>query len=684
MALDTTDPLTAPMPAPPVRQFSFTDFQTNNPTAPPPGDRLDAEFDRVNTSITQTLEWASVSINSDGTLKEQNVGQNGQNAQSDIDYSVALAQDYAEVTMAWAEHMPDTIPPNILAVMGVTGDHWSSRWWANQAAQSFGMLVTLYCGAFPNPPATTITGNPLVPGAIYYNTATQQPYVWNGSAWVQFYAPVKATQLMLIYRATANQTVFPLGTADLNGQSYTLNTTNPEPLDVYVNGVRVPRDAPVDGTGDWDFTPPNTVTFLTPLPAGSIVQIDVLTLPGSGTIVGDAPVDGNVYGRMNAGWTPVVPTSWALNVKSFGAKIDGTTADGPAMGAALAALKPWQALRVPGGAMSIAWLADVQGTTPATPVLFDVDGTLAGGQAMQQAFSRVAKGDVFETFNAGRKLLSKKDAEVDSNGVLEINHNFNASGGSPGWISTPIRVNASDNAAAVDSIWGVHVALTTNSNQPTWPQNVGVSSTVIKNGSAWTAGMHITASDRQNKPTSTGGTMLGMEIGYHGNAADDTLNGTAFGGTGTRMGLHLSLSAENASGALPFVSSFGVLVDGNSDTTVKSVYANGTNTHAYQVFDARGANAPSGYTDPVAAVRMAAGQIVDFSGGAALNSNAGNYLQYTTSGGNRLRYMIGATERMNIPDTKPTVTGSRGGNAALASLLTQLASLGVIIDGTTA
>jgi len=36
------------------------------------------------------------------------------------------------------------------------------------------------------------------------------------------------------------------------------------------------------------------------------------------------------------------------------------------------------------------------------------------------------------------------------------------------------------------------------------------------------------------------------------------------------------------------------------------------------------------------------------------------------------------------PTTKPTVTGSRGGNAALASLLTGLAGLGVLTDSTTA
>jgi hypothetical protein len=38
---------------------------------------------------------------------------------------------------------------------------------------------------------------------------------------------------------------------------------------------------------------------------------------------------------------------------------------------------------------------------------------------------------------------------------------------------------------------------------------------------------------------------------------------------------------------------------------------------------------------------------------------------------------------MIAPNTPPTVTGSRGGNAALASLLTTLAGLGLITDGTT-
>ena len=120
----------APQPPSPDRGFSFTDWQTSNPTAPPPGDKLDAEFDRTNQAVQGVIDWVSTSLNPDGSLVEPPAG-----APPPDSGGTALAFDYAEVSAAWAEHMPDTIPPNILAFMGVTGDHWSARWWANRAAQ---------------------------------------------------------------------------------------------------------------------------------------------------------------------------------------------------------------------------------------------------------------------------------------------------------------------------------------------------------------------------------------------------------------------------------------------------------------------------------------------------------------------------------------------------------------------
>ena len=53
------------MPVPPTRSFSFTDFQVNNPTAPPPGNQLDSNFDQTNQSVSDVITWVSTSLNTD-------------------------------------------------------------------------------------------------------------------------------------------------------------------------------------------------------------------------------------------------------------------------------------------------------------------------------------------------------------------------------------------------------------------------------------------------------------------------------------------------------------------------------------------------------------------------------------------------------------------------------------------
>lgn len=124
---------TAP-PSDPVRAYSFTDHSTNNPTTPHQGDKLDAEFDRTNAAVAQLVDWVQQALTDTGTLKPDTVG----DAQI-VDGTVVTAtstalETYVQLGQAWAEHMPGTIPPNLLSEMAVTGDHWSSRFWAHQAA----------------------------------------------------------------------------------------------------------------------------------------------------------------------------------------------------------------------------------------------------------------------------------------------------------------------------------------------------------------------------------------------------------------------------------------------------------------------------------------------------------------------------------------------------------------------
>lgn len=111
----------------------------------------------------------------------------------------AEAQDWALVCQAWAEYLPDKIPPNILAVMGVTGDHWSAKFWANQASETVqdidGKIAHIealvsdfdkrYLGASLTAPSTDGRGRPLEAGALYFNLNSKYMYVWDGSRWVE-------------------------------------------------------------------------------------------------------------------------------------------------------------------------------------------------------------------------------------------------------------------------------------------------------------------------------------------------------------------------------------------------------------------------------------------------------------------------------------------------------------------
>ena len=434
------------------------------------------------------------------------------------------------------------------------------------------------------------------------------------------------------------------------------------------------------------------------LPVAGGVVLGDLQINGNFTVVGQSQIPdylriagGTMTGPLNYTATGSTTSRSAqdragqfLNVKDFGALIDGTTADGAAFNAALNAATDDTTIYVPhgSGAVNYTW-ANIPGPGPSGQVHWLIDGVTSGGSPIVQ-INRPNKGDLVETFHLGAKYLCVESAIPDQQAVLRVDYGFDQAAGTASAICTPIVVNASDNAGAVTSMWGIHCAMKTYSNGTTWPQNVGVSSSHLRYGTAWCAGIHVTMADMSNQPSLNSSGLIGMEIGHKADGADNGFNGGVWGTTGLRQGIGVRQGPQVGTGNAEF--SCGVIA-GVSDApgnVTYSTYISSLNNRTYQVFDARGAIAPTGYTDPVAALRMVAGQIIDFNGGTTLKSNAGSYLQYTTTGGNRLRYMIGATERMSIPDTKLTVTGSRGGNAALASLLTALASYGLVTDSTTA
>jgi hypothetical protein len=149
------------------------------------------------------------------------------------------------------------------------------------------MLAWWYMGAWPGPPPTTPltpTGQPIPPGAMYFDSVLGVMLVWNGSSWVPLaQGPAKATTSSLYYLATEGQTVFPLSVADRFGHVFAFNQTATEGLHGLVNGVRL--EPTIDFTVD---TVASTVTFLRGLAVNSLVTFDILTpttqLTPSGTV----------------------------------------------------------------------------------------------------------------------------------------------------------------------------------------------------------------------------------------------------------------------------------------------------------------------------------------------------------------------------------------------------------------
>jgi len=171
----------------------------------------------------------------------------------------ASAGAYARASMEWAEHMPGTLPADTVGVMDLTGEHWSARWWAHQASLVFGEMAAYYQGAHDTPPTEASSGNPLPPGALYFDLTTNAMMVWNGSSWVPIGVPSKTQTMSLDYRATANQVEFPFAIPDVHNESYFVDPINPEPIEVFKGGLRQTVDLGTgDGYGQAEFAVSNT------------------------------------------------------------------------------------------------------------------------------------------------------------------------------------------------------------------------------------------------------------------------------------------------------------------------------------------------------------------------------------------------------------------------------------------
>jgi len=115
---------------------------------------------------------------------------------------------------------------------------------ATNAAASYDSFDDRYLGAKSSAPTLDNDGNPLLTGAIYWNTTTSNLYVWDGSSWQQG-AFVSGSGISHVVEDTSPQLG---GNLDLNGSDITgtgnVNITGNVSLTGTVDG----RDVAADGT----------------------------------------------------------------------------------------------------------------------------------------------------------------------------------------------------------------------------------------------------------------------------------------------------------------------------------------------------------------------------------------------------------------------------------------------------
>lgn len=168
-------------------------------------------------------------------------------------------------------------------------------------------------------------------------------------------------------------------------------------------------------------------------------------------------------------------------------------------------------------------------------------------------------------------------------------------------------------------------------------------------------GLIGSAIDNTNLGTAASGVsnLAGLEVDALGNSADDAVNFATFGGQGVRKAIHVAFGRQNpanttqteVSNGLWFTTSTGGTSGGNDvHTNYQSVIGFGLNTQIRQALDTRGAIPPTGVSDPVAAVRMSAGQIVDFNGGASLISAPGDYMAWDAATSKLKYYHLGVAK----------------------------------------
>jgi hypothetical protein len=184
---------------------------------------------------------------------------------------------------------------------------------AAAAAATYDSFDDRYLGPKSTPPTVDNDGNPLLEGALYWNSVSNAMLAWDGSAW----ASISSTSDIYRYRYTAAGGETSKSGLDDNG--LTLSYI-PGKEQVYLNGVLLARNS--------DYTASNgtSITSLAALAAGDILEIITFTAFELANVL--SPTLFDAKGDLLAGTGADTVGKLTVGTNGFFLKADSSTATG--------------------------------------------------------------------------------------------------------------------------------------------------------------------------------------------------------------------------------------------------------------------------------------------------------------------------------------------------------------------